>query len=174
MTRPVVFFIILSLVFALFSGCVSAPPLKHENEIPVPTLKEETVKTIPEEFQDYWITIDSISDKTASEMYYTISGKTNLNTSDEILIQVMPEWWSDVKKRSQCGGREIEGQAATGTIHPISGNKTVNTWNFLIDFSTFPSQKYVILADEVNHTASARLVFFISGNNSKQGISGCH
>jgi hypothetical protein len=172
MTR-FVFFIILSLVFTFFSGCVSVPSLKHENDISVPTLKDKTLKTIPEESQDFWITIDSISDKPTSEMYYTISGKTNLNTSDEILVQVMPEWWSDVTKRTQCSGKEIVGQAASATIHPISGNNTVNTWNFLIDFSTYPSQKYVIFADGVNHTASARLAFTISGNNSAQVSRNC-
>lgn len=158
MDEEIVYFIvILSLAFTLVIGCTNLSSEKQELPVPVPVIKDET-NTILAESDSPWITIDPISNFSTGKLS-TITGKTNLNVSEGILVQVMPEWWSEIGKRTQCGGREITGQAVTGTIHPITGNDSVNTWNFSIDISTFPSQKYVLLVDAINQTASARLNF---------------
>ncbi len=166
-------FLVPAMIFSLIflSGCVNTPLTTHENEIPAQT-QTETPNIVSEKSQDIWITIDPISNTTAGEIL-TFSGKTNLNVADEILVVVFPEWWSDVTRRTQCGGREIEGQAASGTIRPVPGKNTVNTWNFSIDTSTYPVQDYVIQVDAINQSASNRSVFSLIGNNSAQGSRGC-
>jgi len=162
MKKSFIFIIILSLAFTLFIGCTNVSSEQQVRPVVAPTIQEET-DTIPAESHGHWITIDPLSNISAGKVFI-ITGKTNLNVSEGILVQVIPEWWSDVRKRSQCAGREIAGQAAFGTIHPVSGNDSTNTWNFSLDLSTLPSQKYILSVNAINQTASARVNFTLSGN----------
>jgi hypothetical protein len=163
---------IVCLIFSLCAGCVTnTPQVKPEPQSPATVLNITTDKTQADS-QLLWITVDPVSNHDAGDVF-TITGTTNLSVSDEILVQVIPEWWIQRPSKSQCGGKEIIGQGATGTIVPVPGNNSLNLWNFSINSSTFPSQNYIVSVDGVTRTASAESGFYLGGNNSADIKKGC-
>ena len=172
MKKPLVIVWIVCLIFSLCAGCVTNTPQgKPEPQPPAPVLNTTIDKTQGGS-QLLWITIDPLSDHNAGDVF-TITGTTNLSVSDEILVQVIPEWWIQRPSKSQCSGEEIIGQIATGTFVPVPGNNSLNVWNYSVNSSTFPSQNYIVYVDGVTRTASAESGFFLGGNNSAGIKKGC-
>jgi hypothetical protein len=171
MKHSLVIFLTACLVFSLCAGCITKTPnVKPDPQSPL-TLNAIT-NTTKADSQVFWINIDPISDHNIGDLLI-ISGTTNLEESDELLVQVIPEWWSDVKKRSQCAGREIADQSAIGIIYPIPGNNTSNSWNFTINSSTFPAQNYYIYVNGVKRIVTAQSSFHLIGNSSMPVYHGC-
>jgi len=179
-------FWILCLVFSICSGCVTNVPQEKsdgngsmiratvtENSHPELSsiIPDGTVNSTSVSPSLFWIKIDPIGDHNAGDRF-TISGTTNLNVSEKMLVDVYPMWWTDVMKRSQCAGAEIAGASASGTISPIMGYNTPNKWNFTVDSSTFPVQEYFVYIAAIDdatfdESAMAETHFYINGTSSE-------
>lgn len=186
MKKPLVIVWMGCLIFSLCAGCVTdVPQEKSDGSGPMvrATITENSHPEFPSIIPDgnvnstsvspslFWIKIDPIGDHNAGDRF-TISGTTNLNVSGKMLVEVYPMWWTDVMKRSQCGGAEIAGASATGTISPIMGYNIPNKWNFTVDSSTFPVQEYFVRIaafDDAtfDESAVAETQFYINGTSSE-------
>ena len=118
----------------------------------------------------FWITIDPIHINCTNEMN-VLTGKTNLNESEELSVQLMTSWWRDPKKRTQCAGEEVKG--ATAIIRVNRGNASDNYWNFSIVTSYFPADEYYLSVTGVKVNASAESIFYFSGCSSNISVSNC-
>ena len=180
-------FLALCLLFAWFAGCISVAPqdnivnqvynvtqvtTKNTSETPLMQTSELTATSSQNSSVPLWVGIDPICDHKIGDKF-TITGTTNLNESEEILVSVIPEWWMDVRKRNQCGIDRLP--HALGTIRIVLGENGINKWIFSVDTTLFPSQPYVVDVDGINAQVFAHTSFNVTGTPSTgSAIYQCH
>lgn len=172
------------IIIAVMAGCIavdtsrnttvniSSEVLTEGDSSVVRGTPHQTELTTPSPDR-FWITIDAIPDHTRKDPI-RITGKTNLGVTEPVLIEVYPLWWSDVTKRSQCGGAEIAGASFTATFFPVKRDRIFNEWNITTYPATFPNQEYIVIVSPFNQDLTNSTTFAIFGTDvSQQTKGGC-
>jgi hypothetical protein len=168
----------ISMVFCiLIAGCIGTE--EHNQTVPLttasgynqtPVLTPTPSLTQPVPNETYWIHLDPVGNKSVGDRV-VITGKTNLNTGEQILININPADW-DRKTRLQC--EECSVPDSTGvTVFVVEGpQKNRSLFNGSFDSLhadckgiAFRPQKYTAEAVAVRQEAKDRVNFTLMPSN---------
>jgi len=103
------------------------------------------------------IKIAPVSDHQTGDTF-NISGTTNLEAGDDILMQV-------VSSAFQPTGKTQNGEfyGTSGMIKVLPGAGDVNVWSFMVDTATFRPDSYIVEVSSVSPEVQASTLFNVTG-----------
>ena len=122
-------FMVATLVAA---GCTGPKITDNVKELPISSSPfQSNVTTIAE--KQFWITVDPPGDHSTGDRF-SLTGTTNLPPGDEILVEIAPSWFREVRN---CGedpqGCPSENNSAVARIKVNNQSGEVHPWRFSFD-----------------------------------------